>query len=205
MKAFDIYLKLDPNVVVELTLFDKFLSQKLTSFSLPDYIPLLISKFDKDLQLEKTQKIIKLIKGQKIADSSFSWPSLKELKIIVGQPKNRKSSMIIIDDVTPLPKQKKLAEYLVKHTKNIICIPGNANYPTYLINKKTNSVSIVTDKKSIISLEDVESQKLYVLHPKISKFLEPKKNTLKVKKFTNHDTLIQQTENIQSNGIIISQ
>ena len=198
-------LDLHSSVIIELTLFSEFLSKKLTTFSIPHHIPLVISKFEKDTQLEITQKIIKLIKSQDITDNKFSWPSIKELRVLCGTPKKTKSYVTTVKGVTPTSKQIKVCDYLVKHTKNIICIAGNDTHPTYLINKKTNSVSIVSDKKSIISLEDVTTEKIYIIPFKLTKFLElDNLSRLKITKFQDHKSLLLQTKNINTKGILIT-
>lgn len=201
-------LELHSSVIIELTLFSEFLSKKLTTFSIPYHIPLMISKFEKDTQLELVQKIIRLIKSQDITDNKFSWPSNKELKVICGQPKKTKSYITTVKGVKPTPNQIKLCDYLVKHTKNIICIPGNKTHPTYLIDKKTNSVSIVSDNKSIISLEDVSTENIYTIPFKLTKFLELDSSSspkLKITKFQDHKSLLLQTKDINTKGIILSQ
>lgn len=199
-------LDLHPQVIIELTLLSEYLSKKLTSFCIPQHIPLLISKFEKETQLEVTQKAIKLIKSQNITDTKFSWPSHNELKIVFGQPRDTQSYVIQVNGVKSLPTQNKLCDYLIKHSKSIICIPGNKIHPTYLINKKTNSVSIVTDKESIISLQDVKTQNVYVIPPILSRFLELETSSkLKITKFQNHSSLLQKTKNINSKGIILLQ
>ena len=196
---------LNPVVITEISDLDDFLSKKLTNFKIPDYFPEFISGFPKSVQFDITTKLIIHIKGQKLTDLDFVWPSVAEFEVLVGKPENANSVLVELENIKSSQQQKKLADYIVKTSKNIICIPGNEIHPTYLINKKTNSVSIVNEKDSIISTEETKSHKVYILSPNITQFLELEKSEkpIRPKQFLNKSSLLSHFEkNSQTKGIV---
>jgi len=185
-------LPLHPNVISQLEEFHKFLSEKLTTVTIPYYIPYLISKFEKSKQLENILNVIKVIKSPNITDSKFSFSAIEEFQILLGKPDENKSTVITPDNVKPSEEQKKIVEDIISTSKNVTCILGDKNNPTYLFNKKTNTLSTVNAKDTIISLDDTPSQKIYALSPNIVKYLELEEidHPIKIKKFSNSSDLI---------------
>jgi len=186
-------LPLHPNVITQLSEFHEFLSEKLTTVTIPYYIPEIISRFEKSNQSEIVLDAIELIKTHNMSDSRFSWSAIEEFQIFLGKPFENKSEVIIPDNVVPSEKQRKIAENIVNTSKNVICIPGNQNHPTYLINKKTNTVSTVNDKDTITTINETPSQKIYALSPNIVKYLklEEADKPIKIKKFSSSSDLIE--------------
>jgi len=185
-------LELHPNVIIKLSELHELLSEKLTNFSIPYYIPEIISRFEKSKQSEITLNVIQLIKSFKTADSKFSFPAVEAFQILLGKPDENNSTIIIPDNVEPSIQQKKIVEDIINTSKNVTCILGDKNNPTYLFNKKTNSLSTVNAKDTIISLDETPSQKIYALSPNIVKYLELEEidHPIKIKKFSNSSDLI---------------
>ena len=111
---------------------------------------------------------------------------------MLGKPDENRSNVIIPDNVEPTKQQKKIVEDIIHASKNVTCILGDKNNPTYLFNKKTNSLSTVNAKDTIISLDETPSQKIYALSPNIVKYLELEEtdHPIKIKKFSNSSDLI---------------
>jgi len=185
-------LPLHPSVITQLSEFHEFLSEKLTTVAIPYYIPEIISRFEKSKQTEITEDAIELIKTHNMSDSRFSWSAIEEFHIFLGKPAENKSEIIIPDGVVPSAKQMEVAKNIVNTSKNVICIPGDETHPSYLLNKKTNSLSTINDKESIISIDETTSQKIYALPPNIVKYLklEEADKPIKIKKFSNSSDLI---------------
>ena len=185
-------LPLHSDVINKLSEFHEFLSEKLTNFSIPYYIPEIISRFEKSKQIEIVSDAIELIKTHNMSDSRFSWSAIEEFQIFLGKPVANKSKIIISDGVVPSVRQMEVAKNIVKTSKNVICIPGNDIHPTYLINKKTDTVSTVNDKDTITTINETPSQKIYALPSNIVKYLklEDIDKPIKIKKFSNSSDLI---------------
>lgn len=185
-------LPLHPNVINKLSEFHEFLSEKLTTVNIPHYIPDIISRFEKSKQIKITEDAIELIKTHNISDSRFSWSAIEEFQIFLGKPTENKSEIIIPDGVIPSKQQMEITKNIVNTSKNVICIPGNDIHPTYLINKKTNTVSTVNEKDTITAINETASQKIYALPPNIVKYLklEEADHPIKIKKFSNSSDLI---------------
>jgi len=185
-------LSLHSNVITKLSELHEFLSEKLTTVTIPYYIPEIISKFEKSKQTEITKEVIELVKAFKTSDSKFSFPAVEAFQILLGKPEENNSTIIIPDDVKPSIQQKKIVDDIINTSKNITCILGDKNNPTYLFNKKTNSLSTVNAKDTIISLDETPSQKIYALSPSMVKYLELEEidHPIKIKKFSNSSDLI---------------
>ncbi len=203
-KLLDLPLHLD--TIQQLSEFHKFLSEKLTTVTIPYYIPEIISKFEQSKQIEITKEVIELVKAFKTADSKFSFPAVEAFQILLGKPEENNSTILIPDDVKPSTKQMEVAQNIINTSKNVICIPGNNNHPSYLINKKTNTISTVNEKDTITTINETPSQKIYALPPNIVKYLklEEAEKPLKIKKFSNSSDLIsylQQDSDLQ--GVVL--
>ena len=187
-----LHLDLHPNVIEQLSDFHNYLSEKLTHFSIPYHLSEIISRFEKPKQIQITKDAIELIKTHNMSESRFSWPAIEEFQIFLGKPDENKSVVVIPENVKPSTKQMEIANNIVNTSKNVICIPGNQEHPTYLINKKTNTVSTVNDKDTITTINETASQKIYALPPNIVKYLklEELDKPLKIKKFSNSSDLI---------------
>lgn len=185
-------LSLHQNTIQQLVEFHEFLSEKLTITNIPFYIPEIISKFENSKQLEIILDVIELVKSLNTADSKFSFPAIEAIQILVGTPEKNNSTIIIPENVKPTIQQKKIVDDIIKTSKNITCILGDKNNPTYLYNKKTDTLSTVNSKNTIISLNETPSQKIYALPPNIVEYLklEETDNPLKIKKFSNSSELI---------------
>jgi len=185
-------LSLHQNTIQQLSELHEFLSEKLTTVNIPYYIPEIISRFEKSKQSEITFHAIKLIKAFKTADSRFSFPAIEAFQILLGKPDENKSTIIIPDNVKPSKAQTKIAEDIISTSKNVTCILGDKDNPTYLFNKKTNTLSTVNAKDTIISLDETPSQKIYALSSNIVKYLELEEadKPLKIKKFSKSSDLI---------------
>ncbi len=154
-------LPLHPDTIQQLSEFHKFLSEKLTTVTIPYYIPEIISKFEQSKQTEITKEVIELVKAFKTADSKFSFPAVEAFQILLGKPEENNSTIIITDNVKPSTKQMEVAQNIINTSKNVICIPGNKDHPSYLINKKTNTISTVNEKDTITTINETPSQKIY--------------------------------------------
>ncbi len=187
-----LHLDLHPNVIEQLSDFHDYLSEKLTHFSIPYYLSEIISRFEKSKQIQITKDAIELVKTHNMSESRFSWPAIEEFQIFLGKPDENKSTLIIPDNVKPSTKQMEIANNIVNTSKNVICIPGDGTHPSYLINKKTNTVSTINDKDTITTINETASQKIYALPPNIVKYLklEEADKPLKIKKFSNSSDLI---------------
>jgi len=185
-------LPLHSDVVEQLSEFHEFLSEKLTTVNIPYYIPEVISRFEKSKQTEITKEIIELINSFKISDSKFIFPAIEALQILLGKPEENNSTVITPEHVYPTEQQKKIIQDIISTSKNVTCILGDKDNPTYLYNKKTNSLSTVNVKDTIISLDETPSQKIYALSPNIVKYLELEEidKPIKIKKFSNSSDLI---------------
>jgi len=185
-------LPLHPYTIQQLSEFHEFLSEKLTTVSIPYYIPVIISKFENSKQAENTLNVIELMKSSNTVDSKFTFPAIEEFQILLGKPEENKSIVITPDNVNPTIQQKKIVDDIISTSKNVTCILGDKNNPTYLFNKKTNSLSTVNAKDTIISLDETPSQKIYALSPNIVKYLELEEidHPIKTKKFSNSSDLI---------------
>lgn len=184
-------LELDSDVIDQLEELHIYLSEKLTTVTIPYYIPNLISKFEKSKQLENVLEVIKVIKIN-ITDSRFSFPAIEAFQILLGEPEKNNSIIITPENVKPSIQQKKIVDDIISTSKNITCILGDKDNPTYLYNKKTNSLSTVNAKDDIISLNETPSQKIYALSPNIVKYLELEEidKPIKIKKFSSSSDLI---------------
>jgi len=100
-------LPLHQNTIQQLSEFHEFLSEKLTTVSIPYYIPVIISRFEKSKQTEITKEVIELVKAFKTADSKFSFPAIEALQILLGKPDENKSIIIIPEHVQPTEQQKR--------------------------------------------------------------------------------------------------
>jgi len=185
-------LDLHPNTIQQLSDFHDYLSEKLTNYTIPYYLSEIISKFEKPRQTEITKDAIELIKTHNMSESRFSWPAIEEFQIFLGKPVENKSALVIPDNVNPSAKQMDIAKNIINTSKNVICIPGDETHPSYLINKKTNTVSTINDKDTITTINETPSQKIYALPPNIVKYLklEEAEKPLKIKKFSNSSDLI---------------
>ena len=185
-------LPLHSNVITQLSEFHEFLSEKLTTVAIPYYIPEIISRFEKSKQVKITEDAVELIKTHNISDSRFSWSAIEEFQIFLGKPTENKSEIIVPDGVVPSKQQMEVAKNIVNTSKNVICIPGNQTHPTYLINKKTNTVSTVNEKDTITTINEAPSQKIHALSPDLVKYLklEESDGPLKSKKFSKSSDMI---------------
>ena len=185
-------LPLYPDTIQQLSELHEFLSEKLTTITIPYYIPEIISKFEQSKQTEITKKVIELVKAFKTTDSKFSFPAVEALRILLIKPTENKSTVIIPDNVEPSKEQKKIVDDIISTSNNVTCILGDKDNPTYLFNKKTNTLSTVNEKDTIISINETPSQKIYALPPNIVKYLKLEEidKPLKIKKFSNSSDLI---------------
>ena len=139
-----------------------------------------------------TKEIIGLVKAFKTTDYRFSFPAVEAFRILLIKPVENKSTVITPEHVQPTEQQKKIVEYIISTSNNVTCILGDKDNPTYLFNKKTNSLSTVHAKDTIISINETPSQKIYALSPNIVKYLELEEidHPIKIKKFSNSSDLI---------------
>ena len=185
-------LPLHPNTIQQLSELHEFLSEKLTTVTIPYYIPEFISRFEQSKQIEITNEIVELVKAFTTTDYRFSFPAVEALQILLIKPVKNKSEIIVPDGVVPSKQQMEVAKNIVNTSNNVTCILGDKNNPTYLFNKKTNSLSTVNAKDTIISLDETPSQKIYALSPNIVKYLELEETDkpIKIKKFPKSSDLI---------------
>ncbi len=170
----------------------EFLSEKLTIVNIPYYIPEIISKSEQSKQTKITKEIIELVKAFTTTDSRFSFPAIEALRVLLIKPVENKSTVITPEHVQPTEQQKKIVENIISTSNNVTCILGDKDNPTYLFNKKTNTLSTVNVKDTIISLDETPSQKIYALPPNIVKYLKLEEidKPLKIKKFSKSSDLI---------------
>jgi len=185
-------LPLHPDTIQQLSELHEFLSAKLTAVTIPYYIPEIISRFEQSNQTKITKEVIELVKAFKTTDYGFSFPAVEAFRILLINPVKNKSTVITPEHVQPTEQQKKIVEDIISTSNNITCILGDKNNPTYLFNKKTNSLSTVNAKDTIITLDETPSQKIYALSPNIVKYLELEEaeKPLKIKKFSKSSDLI---------------
>jgi len=185
-------LPLHPDTIQQLSELHEFLSEKLSTVTIPYYVPEIISRFEKSKQTEITNEIIELVKAFTTTDYRFSFPAVEALRILLVKPRENKSTVITPKHVQPTEQQQKIVEDIISTSNNVTCILGDKNNPTYLYNKKTNTLSTVNAKDTIISLDETPSQKIYALSPSIVKYLklEEADNPTKIKKFSNSSDLI---------------
>jgi len=199
-------LPLHPDTIQQLSKLHEFLSEKLTTVTIPYYIPEIISRFEQSNQTEITKNVIELVKAFKTTDYGFSFPAVEALRILLIKPVENKSKVIISDGAVPSKQQMEVAKNIVNTSNNVICILGDKNNPTYLFNKKTNSLSTVNEKDTIISLDETPSQKTYALSPNIVKYLklEELEKPLKIKKFSKSSDLISYlNKNSDLQGVVL--
>jgi len=185
-------LSLHPDTIQQLSELHEFLSEKLTTVTIPYYIPEIISRFEQSNQTEITKEIIELVKVFATTDYRFSFPAVEALRILLIKPVKNNSTVITPEHVQPTEQQKKIVENIISTSNNVTCILGDKDNPTYLFNKKTNTLSTVNEKDTVISLEETPSQKIYALSPNIVKYLELEESEkpLKIKKFSKSSDLI---------------
>lgn len=189
-------LKLNSDTIGELCLFYSYLAEKLSSCIIPYYVSEIVSKYDGTEQLKIIKKIIKFIKIEKISDSKFTWPSINSINILLSKSKNTLSSndSAVIYEENDIPSEKEyvFAEKIIKQSKHVLIIPKTKKHSAYMINKKTNSVSIMTVKDTVITLVEMPTIPLYTLpkkavnHLKLNESLE-----VTMKCFENNDEIIK--------------
>ncbi|MCJ8306540.1 MAG: hypothetical protein HRU07_05760 [Nitrosopumilus sp.] len=100
-----------------------------------------------------------------------------------------------------------MTEHIVEEQKNIIIIPGDGkDHPSYVVNKKTEGVSIVDETSNIIKIQETPSRKIFSLSSKAVEqlSLEDDSVNVKMKYFSNSETIIkylQRNPNIK--GVLI--
>lgn len=185
-------LPLHSDTIQQLSKLHEFLSEKLTTVTIPHYIPEFISRFEQSKQTKITKEIIELVKAFTTTDYRFSFPAVEALRILLIKPRENKSTVITPEHVQPTEQQKKIVEDIISTSGNVTCILGDKDNPTYLFNKKTNTLSTVNEKDTIISINETPSQKIYALPPNIVKYLKLEEidQPLKIKKFSKSSDLI---------------
>lgn len=180
-------LPLIDDVVIQLSQLNDYLSDKLTTFTIPYYIPEIISKIDVKYQLHAISQIIDLIKSSTLSDTKFSWIQIPEIQILLHGIEKSNSLVIQPDNHKSSVSQKKLADDLVKCSKNILVIPGNDSHPTYMINTKTHSVSTVYEKEGMRLVNETVSKKVFVIPEKIINFIgvNDSDDSVKTKRFAD--------------------
>jgi len=170
-------LKLSSDAVYELCLFYRYLAENLSSCTIPYYILNKISQHEKFEHLNIAKKIIRFIKIKKISDSTFVWPSSKSIDNLLPVSANASdddddSKIIFEKDDVPEKKDVVFAEKILRQSKQVFVIPATKKHPPYLINKKTNTVSIAHDKESVITLVDMPTVPLYTISKKMTAHLK---------------------------------
>jgi hypothetical protein len=169
-------MELSTDAIEKLGELFSFLSEKLSTFTVPFYIYNIISKCEKNKQCEAAAKILSLIKSRKVTDTKFTMPTYEETEILLKYAKYNKSNENAVISYpnnkvdSPIPK---MVHEILKISKNAIIIPGKKGVrPSYFVNKKTNQVSEINEKDLIFSLDDIAIHQPYALTKKVTNHLD---------------------------------
>lgn len=225
-------LPLAEKTIKKLKKLNEFLSEKLTSVSMPSYIPAKIAKIDPTKQGAAVEEIESLVMMETISDARFAWPNpdvvdvaLSEFTKTIKKEQEPKIATVVDDvediakkdsDVTVIKHSKttlKNAANVAKSFSNVIYIEGDAksNRKPMVVDTKTGRVAEIQNKNKVQSLVGDLGSQTFVFPDTAVKHLDlANDNNIHMKKFTNIGELQTILKNankkkIQVSGVIFTQ
>lgn len=158
-------LRLRKDVYEALDSLCSLLAGKLSSFTLPYYIPYMISRCEPVMQADLAARITKVIEARPMTDARFNWPSPEEIELIANTPMYTPTDPPVVASPPsdePAEEEVKRASELIKRNRDVMAIPATEDHPAYLVDTKKKRVSTVAEGDSVTVLHDVDAKRTFL-------------------------------------------
>lgn len=223
-------LPLAEKAIKKLKNINEILSEKLTSVSMPSYIPAIVAKIDTTKQTAAVAEIEALIMMETISDAKFAWPNpdvidetLSEFTKTLKKEEAPKIASII--DAVEKISEKKSEPAIIKHSaktineathiaktfSNVLFIKSTEKHPAMIVDLKTHRVAEIKNKNKVQTIIGDLGTEAFVFPHTAAQHLDLSNNgNAFMKKFSNLGELQTILNNakkkkIQTNGVIFTQ